>query len=102
VRLRGISQSESIVEICEQVMAGPSYFPWNGSSCSVHDMELPSQHLHSPIFTLIPPSQKSSKTVITPGARLSDHHTFLPYTDLNSIIAAYAELHTGQAGIKQE
>ena len=97
-----ISQSESMVGICEQVMAGLSYFPWNGSSCSVHDMELllttsslSDFHIDS---TLVKIFQGCDHT----GARLSGCHTFLPYTNLNSIIEAYAELRTGQAGIKQE
>ena len=38
VWLREVSKSRSMVEICDQVIAGLSYFPWNGGNCSVHDM----------------------------------------------------------------
>ena len=98
--LKHNSQSESMVEICEQAMVGLSYFPWNGSNCTVHDMELlltssslSDFHIDSTLTTIF---QRCDHT----GARLSDHHTFLPYTDLNSIIAAYEKSHTGRTEIK--
>ena len=101
VWLRGISQSESMVDICKQVTAGLSCFPWDGSSCSVRDMELLLTTSSLSDFHIDSTLTKIFQTHDHTGARLSDHHTFLSYTNLNSIIAAYAELHTGQAGIKQ-
>ena len=29
-----------VVEICDSVMAGLPYFPWNGGNCTVHNMNL--------------------------------------------------------------
>jgi len=100
VWLRDISQSDSMVGICEQVMAGLSCFPWNGSNCAVHDMELllttsslSDFHLHSTLTTIFQYHDEA-------GNRLSDHHTFLPYNDLISIITAYEKFHTGLTGMK--
>jgi len=32
--VEGISRSESMSEICGQIMTGLSCFPWNGANCS--------------------------------------------------------------------
>lgn len=100
VWLREISQSESMVKICEQVMAGLSCFPWNGSNCTVHDMELLLTTSSLSDFHIDSTLTQIFQYCDHAGARISDHHTFLPYTDLNSIITAYEKSHTGLTGIK--
>ena len=100
VWLRDISQSDSMVGICEQVMAGLLCFPWNESSCTVHDMELllttsslSDFHIDSTLTTIFRYHDHT-------GAGISDHHTPLLYANLKSIINAYEKLQTGLMGIK--
>jgi hypothetical protein len=85
-----ISRSESAAGICDQVMAGISYFPWNGGNCTVHDMVtllsdswLSDFHID---FTL----QKISHCYGDHyGAEASDQHILLPVSDIDSIASAY-------------
>jgi len=98
--LRGMSQSKPMVEICDQVMAGLSCFPWNGSNCTVHDMEslltdtsLSDFHIKSTLTRIFHHHDHT-------GAEVSDHHTFLPTFDLDLIVDAYQKLETGLPGVK--
>lgn len=99
--LRDTSQSESMAGICEQVMAGLSYFPWNGSSCTVRDMELLLTTSSLSDFHIDSTLKRIFQYHDLDGVRLSDHHTFLSYTDLDSIIAAYDKSHTGKTAFKR-
>ena len=96
VWLRGVSQSQSMVEICHQAMAGLSCFPWNGGNCSVRDMVLlltnsglSDYHIN---FTLEKISRIHNNHY---GAKVSDHHTLFPLVDIASIIDGYAQSHDG-------
>ena len=91
-----------MVPICDQVMAGLSCFPWNGSNCSVHDMELLLTNSSLTDFHIESTLMKISHHQDLHGVPFSDHHAFLPPFVLESIISAYKSLRTGKAGIKQE
>jgi hypothetical protein len=88
--LKRFSGSESVGGICDQVMAGLSYFPWNGGNCSVHgmvslltDSYLSDFHID---YTLTKISRRHHDHY---GVEVSNHHVFLPVFDLDSIVAAY-------------
>jgi hypothetical protein len=88
--LKGIYGPESMVEICDQVMAGLSYFPWNGGNCSVCGMVslltnsyLSDFHID---YTLTKISHHHRNHH---GVKVSDRHVFLTVFDLDSIAAAY-------------
>ena len=100
--LRRISQSESMVPTCDQVMAGLSCFPWNGSNCTVHDMELLLTDSSLTDFHIENTLTNISHHHDPHGARFCDHHAFLPPFDLKSIILAYKVLRTGKPGTKQK
>ena len=85
--LRDVSRSELMVGICEQVMAGLSYFPWNSGNHSVDDMAslltdswLSDFHIN---YCLTKISKHYSDHY---GTKISDRHALLP---LNSIPTAY-------------
>ena len=90
VWLRGISQSESMFEVCGQVMAGLSCFPWNGGRFSVHDIAsiltdswLSDLHIDHVLVKI------SNRYCDKYGAEASSRNIFLPVMDLNSIVKAY-------------
>ena len=99
--LRGMSQSETMVEICDQVMAGLSCFPWNGSNCTVHDMELLLTNSSLTDFHIESTLAKISCHLDHTDIMVSTHHTFLPTFDLDSIVEAYKRLRTGSPGVKR-
>ena len=79
-----------MAEICDQVMAGISCFPWNGDNCSVHDMVtllsdswLSDFHIDSTLQNI------SHNYGNHYGAEASDQHVLLPVFDINSIVSAY-------------
>ena len=88
--LRRISRLESMVEICDQIMAGLSCFPWNGSNCSVHGM-----------VSLLTDSYLSDFHIDYTLDKISQHYhnhygdeapnccVFLTVFDLDSIVGAY-------------
>ena len=91
VWLREKSQSESMVEICDQVVAGLSFFPWNGGYCTVHDMAsiltdswLSDYHID---FGL---NKISSQYCHHYGPGISSCHIFLQVMDIDSIIKTHA------------
>jgi len=88
--LRGVSESGSMDGICDQIMAGLSYFPWNGGNCSVHDMAslltesyLSDFHIDYALAKIFHHHQNLN------GVDISDRHVFLPVSDLDSIVEAY-------------
>ena len=104
VWLRGISQSESMVEICDQVMAGLSYFPWHGGKCTVHDMAsilsgswLSDFHID---HTLKEISKRHCEYY---GTEASGRHKFLTVSDIDGILKAYKSgLRSGETAKKTE
>ena len=79
-----------MIGICDEVMTGLSYFPWNGANCSVHDMVsvlsnswLSDYHIDS-VLTKI-----SQHYFYHYGAEASSCHTFLPVFDIGAIVSAY-------------
>ena len=90
-----------MAEICDQVMAGLSCFPWNGSNCTVHDMELLLTDTSLSDFHIESTLTRISHHHDHTGAEVSDHHTFLPTFDLDSIVDAYKRLQTGLLGVKR-
>ena len=103
VWLRGISQLESMAEICNQVMAGLSFFPWNGGNCSVHDMMsiltdswLSDFHIDHVLINI------SNQYCDHFGSEASGHHVFLPVMDLISIVEGYKyKQNSGRAADKR-
>jgi hypothetical protein len=90
VWLRGVSQSESMTEICNQVMAGLSFFPWNGGNCTVHDMGIILSDSWLTDFHIDHAITKISNDYSTCfGVEASSSHVFLPVMDLDSIVKAY-------------
>jgi hypothetical protein len=106
VWLRGISQSESMVEICDQVMAGLLCFPWNGNGyCTVHDMAsvltdswLGDFHIDHVLMKI------SNHYHDCFGAEIASHHVFLPVIDVTSIVKAYGKcsVRSGQTADKRK
>jgi hypothetical protein len=104
VWLRGVSRSESMVGICNQVMAGLSYFPWNGGNSSVHDVVslltdswLSDFHIDQALI------QISHHYHGCYGAGASNRHIFLPVSMLGLITTAYkGGKHRGRAVDKTE
>ena len=79
-----------MTEICDQVMAGLSCFPWNGANCSVHDMVsllsdswLSDFHID---YVLVKISHHYCSNY---GAEASSQHVLLPVFELGSIVSAY-------------
>jgi hypothetical protein len=90
VWLRDISQSESMTEITNQVMAGLSCFPWNGGNCTVHDMvSILSDSWLSDFHIDHTLTKFSNHYHDCFGAEASSCHVFLPVMDLDSIVKAY-------------
>ena len=88
--LRDISKSESMIRICDQVMAGLSCFPWNGSNCTVHDMAILLSDSWLSDFHIDYTLTKITHYHHTYcGAEASSHHVLLPVFDLDSIAKAY-------------
>jgi hypothetical protein len=88
--LRGVSKSESMRGICDQVLAGLSCFPWNGSNCTVHDMAslltesyLSDFHIDYALAKIFHHYQNHY------AVNIANHHTFLTVFDLDSIVTAY-------------
>jgi hypothetical protein len=104
VWLRGMSQSESMIGICEQVMAGLSCFPWNGNNCSVHDMvSILSNSWLSDFHIDYVVMKMSNRFQAHYGAEASSHHIFLPVMDLTSVVRAYnSGAHSGSTGEKRK
>jgi len=101
--LRGIYQSESMVGVCGQVMAGLSYFPWKGGNSTVHDMAsiltdswLSDFHIDHVLMKI------SNCYCDNYGAEASSHHIFLPVVNLDSIVKAYrrGSVHSGYTADK--
>jgi hypothetical protein len=79
-----------MVEICNQVMAGLSYFPWNGSNCSVHDMaSLLTESWLSDLHIDYALTKIFDHHCDHYGAEISNRHTFLIVSDLDAIVTAY-------------
>lgn len=99
--LRQVSDFESMAETCTQVMAGLSFFPWNGGCCSVNDMViilsdswLNSFHID---YTLMKISGQYSDHL---GDETPSRHAFLTVGDLDSIIEAYKKVKGGNSANK--
>ena len=99
--LRGISQSEQMVDICDRVMVGLSYFPWNGGNCTVRDMNLLLTSSSLTDFHIESTLTKISHLRDHTGAEVCDHHILLSLFDLKSIVAAYKTSRTGLPGTKR-
>ena len=88
--LRRVSKSESMVGICDQVMAGLSCFPWNGGNCSVHDMALLLTESCLSDFHIDDTLKKISDQHIDHyGVTISNHYAFLTVVDVQSIVEGY-------------
>jgi len=91
-----------MTEICDQVMAGLSCFPWNGANCSVHDMTslLSDSWLsdfHIDYFLKKTPHRYCSAY----GAEASNLLVLLSIFDIGSIFSAYkGSVHYGGAAEK--
>jgi hypothetical protein len=78
-----------MVEICDQVMAGLSYFPWNGGNCSVCGMVCLLTNSYLSNFHIDYTLTKISHHHCNHhGVKIFDHHVFLTVFDLDSIVAA--------------
>jgi len=104
VWLREVSESRSMVEICDQVMAGLSYFPWNGGNCSVHDMvSLLTDSWLSDFHIDYALTKISHHYHDCHGAEASNSHIFLSVSMLGLIATAYrGGVHHGRAADKTD
>ena len=90
-----------MIEICDQMMAGLSCFPWNDTNCSVHDMVsllsdswLSNFHID---YVLTKISHLHGHYV----AQASSHYALLSVFDIGSIVSAYrGGAHHGRAADK--
>jgi len=88
--LSEISGSQLMVEICDQVMAGLSCFPWNGGNCTVCGMTSLLADSHLSDFHINHTLAKISHHHCDHyGVEVSKCHVFLTVLDLGSIIKAY-------------
>ena len=79
-----------MVEICDQVMAGLSYFPWHGGKCTVHDMASILSGSWLSDFHIDHTLEKISKCHCEYyGAEASGRHKFLTVSDIDGILKAY-------------
>jgi hypothetical protein len=88
--LRRLLGPESMVEICDQIMAGLSCFPWNGGHCSVRGMvSLLTESYLSDFHIDYALTKISHRHHDHYGIEVSSRHVFLAVIDLDSIVGAY-------------
>ena len=79
-----------MVEVCDQIMAGLSCFPWNGGHYSVHGMvSLLTDSYLSDFYIDYALTKISHHHHDHYGIEISSRHMFLTVNDLDSIVVAY-------------